>query len=168
MLRKANLAYLAGLIDGEGSIGVSRGARGQKAFFPRLLVSGTDEILADWLVGNFGGSVTWRRQINLRWKSEFLWRVTYSRAVNIISACYDYLVLKWPQAFLALSLQMLKEQDRKYGRLISLGYRKGHTYSKETQEAFAFISVAMKAFNTRGTNAPSPWDYVHAVMGGAA
>lgn len=51
-INEHDLGYLAGIIDGEGSINISRGR-------PAIHVYGSDRRLMNWLLEKIGGTVTW-------------------------------------------------------------------------------------------------------------
>ena len=59
--RREKLIYLAGIIDGEGSIGIEHLSpcknRKKSYYVCRLCVINTDEKLIIWIKDNFGGSV---------------------------------------------------------------------------------------------------------------
>ena len=57
MNQREKLAYLAGIIDGEGSIMIWKSnidAKRRGQFNLRVNISSTDKCLMDWLVKNFG------------------------------------------------------------------------------------------------------------------
>ena len=60
----AQLAYLAGIIDGEGSIYIGNFSCNKKTKVPyyqtNIQVTNTDKTLIDWLFDIFGGLVTTR------------------------------------------------------------------------------------------------------------
>jgi hypothetical protein len=55
---KTKYIYLAGIIDGEGSLIISRSNRGTyNNYYGRIHVKNTDYRLIQWLLNNFGGNV---------------------------------------------------------------------------------------------------------------
>jgi hypothetical protein len=55
---KAKYSYLAGIIDGEGSLIISRSNRGNYMnYYGRIHVKNTDYRLIQWLLDKFGGNV---------------------------------------------------------------------------------------------------------------
>ncbi len=80
------LAYIAGLIDGEGYVGVSDGRW-------IVQIGMTDRGVMDWLRG-FGGS--WRAErMNQKWKELYRWRVLRCRDVlALLTAVRPYLRTK--------------------------------------------------------------------------
>lgn len=78
--------YMAGLLDGEGTIGIARN-RGPAAYrSPYISVSSTTPEIIEWLVENFGGRACKQRVRNDRWKESWSWRVTsWSDIENILT-----------------------------------------------------------------------------------
>jgi hypothetical protein len=58
MSDKTKFVYLAGIIDGEGSLIISRSNRGSYMnYYGRIHVKNTDYRLIEWLLAKFGGNV---------------------------------------------------------------------------------------------------------------
>lgn len=90
-----NLAYLAGIIDGEGCIGFTR-IRGQ--LIPRITVTNTDQSLIDDLKTAFGGHILKRKPHQANWKAASQWTIQNAKAVNLLDKVYKYLRIKDMQA----------------------------------------------------------------------
>lgn len=78
-------AYLAGLIDGEGSVAIVRIEHPTKRkktqrveHKARLSIINTDKKMIDWCVENFGGFLHKRKIANPRWKPCYSW----NRSIN--------------------------------------------------------------------------------------
>ena len=102
-------AYLAGLVDGEGSIIITKRRNGNHRLFPTLQVSNTSIEIMDWLVKNFGGSYySYGRPTNPLIHSNVkmsYWKV--SRIANLsllLPRIEPYLVLKRKRAMLAIKI----------------------------------------------------------------
>lgn len=73
------LAYLAGLIDGEGCATIVRVEHPSKKYPPRiehkarLLVVNTDKKMIEWCVKHFGGFLHQRRFRQTNWKDCYSW-----------------------------------------------------------------------------------------------
>jgi hypothetical protein len=110
-LKKVELAYVAGIIDGEGSICVfehyhknSNGNRYQRMVL-RLQVANTDIGLITWLVDLFGGVVAekMRPQIAIGiWKPAYEWQSGYQNGARVLELVLPYLRVKRRQAELYL------------------------------------------------------------------
>lgn len=92
-------AYLAGIIDGEGTIYAIRRRRSV-----RVYVVNTDERLIRWLEREFGGLV-YRREPRHGWKAKFEWHVVSRDVSRILTLVLPYLVIKREQAELGLAVR---------------------------------------------------------------
>jgi hypothetical protein len=90
-----NLAYFAGLLDGEGCIGFTR-IRGQ--LVPRITITNTYLPLLDLLKKQFGGHINIRPPHQSNWKASSHWVLQNSKAVNLLDKCFKYLLIKEKQA----------------------------------------------------------------------
>lgn len=96
-----DFAQMAALIDGEGSILLSRPKRG-KASLLRVFVTNTDGRLIDWCLRRFdGGVLVWKSKIKNR-ATQYKWNTSSRKAEELLRKCLPYFVLKGRQARLAL------------------------------------------------------------------
>lgn len=100
-----NRAYFAGIVDGEGSIGIEllSPCKGRKKdyYVCRLTVINTDEQLMKDLVLTFKGSYDQRKLIEGR-KPCFRWHVFGKNLKNALQELYPFLRMKQQQARLVL------------------------------------------------------------------
>lgn len=96
-----NLAYLAGIIDGEGSICVdlqrAGGSRKHDYYTLRLSIVNTDKNLMEWLVKNFQGTY-YQRTPKPGYKICYTYRIYGHKLAELIEACYPYFIIKKPHA----------------------------------------------------------------------
>ena len=109
MWTSEQLSYMAGIIDGEGSISVDLQRANGKArkhdyYSLRLCVVNTNKELMDWLVKTFGGSY-YAKAKHERRKECFTYRLFGENLLNVIIACYPYFIIKKPQADLAIEFR---------------------------------------------------------------
>lgn len=98
------LAYTAGVIDGEGCITVSM----SRSFRVRLQVTNTNTGLIDWLAERFGGHVKTRKRMGKpNWKTSYDWTVSTVAARDILVQVMPYLVIKRRQAEIAIEMASL-------------------------------------------------------------
>lgn len=105
------IAYLAGIIDGEGNISVSRCLRKTRdsyLYSVRLVVTNTRPDLIEWIRGRFGGRVQVKSPPTARHRAAYRWTVDGRRARPILTQVYPYLVLKSHQARIALAYLNLR------------------------------------------------------------
>jgi len=88
----SDLAYLAGIIDGEGSVGNHSAGVGKRRFV--IEVKMTDEPLIDWLVATFGGFKQFRPKQNIKWKDQWRWRVQGKSAESLYAQVLPHLRIK--------------------------------------------------------------------------
>lgn len=91
-----SLAYLAGIFDGEGTIGFFVGGS-KKARQFSLEVKMTDKPIIDLLQSTLGGSVVFRPREKAHWKDQWKWKVRGEEAWAAYYKLQPYLRLKrWP------------------------------------------------------------------------
>jgi hypothetical protein len=100
-----DLAYFAGIIDGEGSIGIEhlKPTKGRKKdyYVCRLTVINTSLRLMNWIKDTFGGQFDQRKEIPGR-KTCYRWHIFGKDMENILKAVEPLLKVKKPQAGLLL------------------------------------------------------------------
>lgn len=106
------IAYLAGIIDGEGSIYIGNFSCNPKTKEPyyqtNIQVTNTDIALIDWLRKVFGGLVTHRTPkqtpSNSR-KDVYTWTISGERLTHICELILPYLICKRKQAEIMLKMR---------------------------------------------------------------
>lgn len=98
MQRQLNLAYAAGLVDGEGCLSINRC---NQQFQPRIAVSMTNPTGLELLVSLFGGNILEPKHKVIR-KQLYEWKLHNSKAINAILELIPYLKVKLPQAAVLL------------------------------------------------------------------
>jgi len=101
------LSYLAGFIDGEGSIsvGLNRTNKGVRRWYLRLSVHQLDPRPLRLLAETFGGSVRKHGYEARRTRQIYEWAVSSKQAAVAISAIRPYLIVKADEADVALEFQ---------------------------------------------------------------
>lgn len=119
MNRKEYLAYFAGIIDGEGYIGIKKhlstmrsGGKGRginPCYYERISIAGTNKPMIDLLIKTFKvGKTYWHKASKLSKRGYWSWDVTNKLAVSVIKQVYPYLKIKRPEASLVLKLRESK------------------------------------------------------------
>jgi hypothetical protein len=120
----AEAAYLAGIIDGEGSIYIGNFSRNPTTGAPYyqtvIEVSSTDKCLIEWLSEIFGGrfSKYTKNQLpgNSR-KPAYKWMVTGILIDHLIKLAYPYIVIKKDQCDIMLQMrETYKETGMRKGK----------------------------------------------------
>jgi hypothetical protein len=118
----ADLAYTAGIIDGEGSIMVKRSKEnrpGRPTREYRIVVSvgNTNRLLLEWLLVRWEGSIKpYIRKIP-NCKPVYTWTLSAKSAVMFLKLIKDFLVIKKDQAELALIFQTTVKSGGSWSRL---------------------------------------------------
>lgn len=88
-------AYVAGFVDGEGSIGFDRSRFG--SIYPRVVVANTNREILLAMQHQYGGNMT-KPPRRPRHKQMWVWRLTWLRAVKFLDDIQPWLRLKDMQA----------------------------------------------------------------------
>jgi hypothetical protein len=87
------MAYLAGILDGEGHLGMYSRGQGRKKLRPVMEVKMTDKQVIELLAATFGGSVYKTALVPGR-KQQWRWRIKDNRALGAHKAMLPYLRIK--------------------------------------------------------------------------
>lgn len=109
----AQSAYLAGVIDGEGTLfignyGNKDKIRGTGFFQTVIAVTTTDKCLTDWLYDNFGG---WKNEYTSKQRAQnckgpvYSWKCSGDRLTHLCEVMLPYLVIKKEQAEILLKMR---------------------------------------------------------------
>jgi len=141
MWTTAQLAYLAGIIDGEGTfyIGSSRRtSNGFTHYSSRVYVVNTNLEIIDWLVDNFGGLKYVRKPTN-KFKQRYEWVLDRTKISPIVTAILPYLIIKNKHAEVMLSFRKSFDENA----------HKRAT-SEEIKTLRSQLAQSMKHLNHRG------------------
>lgn len=140
-MSKLTSAYLAGLVDGEGSISfiLRKEPKWSAGIYyqPRLRIAMIDKAIIDWLQSSFGGYISERKFENPKYNTAYCWEVSSTRCENVLRAIYPYLRIKKPQCDVAF---------KKFNFKKSGNYR----WTPEEMEYLASLHQEMKRLNKRG------------------
>jgi len=111
-MKRTDLAYIAGLFDGEGNIGIVKRKCHYHATVPiyhlQVRLTLVQEYLPHWLQMAFGGYVSFRKRPNSKHRDIYTWQIGYGQATDFLKAILPFLKLKKPQAELAIEFQSNK------------------------------------------------------------
>ncbi len=97
------LAYLAGLVDADGTVSLLSGGHNQTYnIVPGLAVSNTDEGIMDWLVKNFGGRAYPYNPATAGRKTCYRWLLQGQAAIDLLVRLRPRLLIKAERAWLTL------------------------------------------------------------------
>lgn len=99
------LAYLAGMIDGDGYISIVRSVRGGKEYFgAQIGIAGTRPEPHNLAASIWGGVVSRYKPANPKHRDQFQWSRQGAAAAEAIKAIEPFLLIKKDHAALALEL----------------------------------------------------------------
>ncbi len=100
MIKPKKWSYLAGVLDGDGSIVVGRQKRAEGYnYHPWFCASGTDMRLAKWLVETFGGQYYKLRTVSSRHRTPFQWTGMGGGHISgLLGGVSPFLVMKQDRA----------------------------------------------------------------------
>ncbi len=101
-MKKTDLAYAAGIIDGEGWIGIGRKGGKRLDSYCRVTVGNTNEWLVKWLQVTFGGTISISNRNPAKWKRQYYWNLNEHETLDFLKVIYPYLRIKRPQAEIAI------------------------------------------------------------------
>lgn len=101
------LQYIAGLFDGEGSIGIYYRQKTKDRFHLRTQFTNNKDKntqkLMTWLMDKFGGNLS--EQITLSGNIKYNWQLNSDKAVYFLQKIKPYLIFKKDQAIIAINWQ---------------------------------------------------------------
>lgn len=108
MLEELDIAYIAGLFDGEGSINIFRkqNKSGSNSYYLEITITNTDFPVLNWLQSVLGGRVDKTSNVKLQSSRPLRrWRASCKDAHRILLVLLPYLRVKKIQAELAIEFQ---------------------------------------------------------------
>lgn len=93
-----SLIYMAGIVDGEGTITVDGEAR------PRIIVANSSVVLMEWIAETFGGRLHRQRTRSPKHKPVMVWYMGAEQSVALCRLLMPYLKIKRRQAEIVLAV----------------------------------------------------------------
>lgn len=120
-MKQTDIAYLAGVIDSDGTIGIKRSTyamrvtkdSGQPTFSERICVKQVEPMAVDMLKRIFGGYRFTAEGSSPRAKPLHGWQVTDRKAATCLELLLPYLRIKRRQAENCLALRQAKERSKR-------------------------------------------------------
>ena len=95
-------AYLAGIVDGEGTVTLTRRQKNQTPA-PNVSVSNSSLPMLKWIKKRFGGHISTKKTYKSHHRQTYVWAVSYDNAIRLLGQIEEYLIIKKPQAKLIIS-----------------------------------------------------------------
>ena len=140
-MKKHSFVYVAGIIDGEGCLIISKSDRGSyDNYYGRIHVKNTDRRLMKWLVEHFGGNIHVHKPKSEKHSIAYSWYFSgnaKSKEIFLL-AIMPYLIIKREQAkvlveFFRLSEQKCPELRKKLFQQMQALNRRGPTVETDMQ-----------------------------------
>ena len=146
MTTNENLAYFAGLFDGEGSVSVSRNKTkfNSIGYHSKLSIGNTDKCIIDWVIENYGGymfTVHRNGRNDDRWKDIYVWWKNMNKDdIPLVDSLIKYSIIKKERLIL---LRKFIETRGTTGKIVRV--------TPEIANIRDEIFYKMKILNKRGT-----------------
>ena len=114
------LAYLAGIIDGEGSICITKFLDKRKKsvrwqYIGCVAIGNTDKRLIEWVIKSFSPNKTLTGYKYRNTGKSYHWELRDNKAMELLKAVYPFLKLKKEQAKIMIDFQKKKISDNRRG-----------------------------------------------------
>lgn len=147
-MNELEIAYLAGIVDGEGCISLGyRRKKGKPYITPTLQITNTNFRLLD-ILKPLGGS--WYKVVDKRTtrKDTFLWRMAGKEAKELVALIRPFLKLKTEQADIVINLPRHKT-------VFANGRTQATMTESDFQENIRLVTL-MRSLNSRGKQSEFP------------
>lgn len=139
------IAYLSGIIDGEGSISIELQKSGVALrkinyYAVRLVIVNTSLPLLQWIESNFGGKITKRAKIVNR-RTCYQWALHSFNAAQLLTLCLPFLIEKKERAQILIRFMAIKS---------------GHYLSPEVIDEREKLFLLCKKLNKEKNGEPAP------------
>lgn len=132
------LAYAAGLLDGEGTVTMSYHKKRDLFRVPMVSMSSTTYELLDFMRETFGGYVSAHKTYQEHHRKSYSWKLSYDAALNFLEAVHPYMREPVKKARATLLLSSYKKITLRNGR-----YTKAQEKHKfDFEDAFFAIAPA--------------------------
>jgi len=112
-LEEVEKAYLAGIVDGEGTVTLTR-HRKKETPGPRVAVANNNLKLLEWIKSRVGGVIVSKKKRKPHYSDSYAWYAQQDRAIRFLDEIKQYLIIKKPHA--DLILQKYKSVTHRAGK----------------------------------------------------
>ena len=149
MIKETTKAYMAGIVDADGSISISTVAA-TKQYVVKVAVTNTKVEMVNLFIEHFGGKLRKRKWKNSNWKDCYEWSLTANKAAGVIQIIMPYLIIKKRQGDLALRLNRAKRAVNRARCRWDINYK------IRKQKIYERLKTECKRLNHRGTTEYNP------------
>ena len=139
-----NLAYVAGLFDGEGCVNFTK-CRNIK--IPRVCITNTNLEILESLQKSFGGFIQKGYRPQKHWKQSYHWTISNAKACEFLTKIYAWVCIKKEQIWLVWAWDAIRPGS-------------GRNWDQNMIDALNLINEQSKWLNWKGVDRPvvSPID----------
>lgn len=130
-MKKTDLAYIAGVFDGEGCVNLGKCGNTYKA---RITIGNTNEWLIQRFKFQFGGNIRMNKGRDNR-KDFWIWSLNCQQSARFLKLILPYLTIKRPQAQLLIEYEQARHHR---------GYNEEELAIQEAQR------ILMRKYNKKG------------------
>jgi hypothetical protein len=96
-LTKVDKAYIAGIVDGEGSIGLWRHHKNE-THSPNVTIANNNLDLLKWIQLRVGGVIVSKKKRQIHHANSYAWSLRMDKAISFLNEIKVYLIVKKQQA----------------------------------------------------------------------
>jgi hypothetical protein len=108
-IKEADLAYVAGFLDGEGTISILRVKKNDRTnihYRPIVCINNTDREILEWIRSLFQEGKVWKSTLRANGRKQvYRWTVGNTVAYNVVCALFPYIRVKRIQAEILIKYQ---------------------------------------------------------------
>ena len=159
MTRNELMAYLAGSMDSDGTVGIKRSTYAMRitgdskspAYSERLALRHVTRQVPTLLRRTFGGALYVTKPYAKMGRPLWSWQITDKKAVACALALLPFLIVKKAQAKNLLRLRTIKEASKKYRVREGRGHAGSSSRSRKHSAAMEAAYLRAKSMNHVGT-----------------
>lgn len=114
-LTRLDAAYIAGLIDGEGTVALTRHAKDEQRT-ASLSIANNDRVLLEWVRWTVGvGSISTKRPRAETHHTAYAWAVSHAQAISVLRQVVRFLrTYKKQRALIVLAVAAITPRNGRY------------------------------------------------------
>ena len=118
MIEDINLkhSYAAGIIDGEGSIFITKSHKNDKFKHPVVSVTNTSSSILDFLLNLYGGNICNQKLYKEYHKKSWIWKIHYNNALDCLKYIYPFLLVEEKRRRAKFLLDYYKKFTKRNGK----------------------------------------------------
>ena len=122
--------YVAGIIDGEGSISLTKLHASDKFRAPYIEVTSTTYAILEKLKELYGGTISKVTKKEEHWKQAYKWAISYNKVIELLEDVSDYLLEPKKKTRAKLILNEYKLLTPRNGKYSAEGIQKKLDFEK--------------------------------------